>query len=75
MADKFDSLVAEVAANTSVTQSAIALIDGFIARFDEAKDDPEQIAALVTELRSNREGLADAITRGTPSEGDGDTEG
>lgn len=68
MADLFDDLKAEVAANTSVTASAIALIDGFISRFDEAKDDPQQIAELVSELRASKDSLAAAIVRGTPSE-------
>lgn len=68
MADKFDVLVEQVAKNTSVTQSAVALIDGLITRLDEAKDDPEQIAAIVADLETQRANLAQAVAQGTPSE-------
>lgn len=77
--DKFDGLLAEVAALTNVTKSAIALIDNLSDQLDEAKDDPEQIAGIVETLRENRQALADAIIANTPAADadadSGDTEG
>lgn len=75
MADKFDPLVAEVAALRETTESAIATINNLADQFEEAKDDPEQVQALVDDLRGQREALADAIANpGTDDDTDADAD-
>ena len=63
--DKFDVLVAEVTALTDVVDSAIAMIDGLAAQIEDCKDDPEQIAAIVANLQTQRDALAAAVAANT----------
>lgn len=59
--DKFDVLVEEVTALSGVVQSAIVMIENLATQIEDAKDDPEQIAALVADLRGQKEALAAAV--------------
>lgn len=59
--DKFDVLVEEVTALSGVVQSAIAMIENLATQIEDAKDDPEQIAALVADLRGQKKALAAAV--------------
>lgn len=70
MSPQFQALVDQVAANTSVTNSAIALLQGLNARLDELAQSgasPEEIAAVSADLRASTESLAAAIVENTPA--------
>jgi ABC-type transporter Mla subunit MlaD len=69
MAD-FSELKAEVARNNSVVQSAVTLLQGLVTQLEDAKDDPEEIAAITSELKSQTDALAAAVATGTPAEGE-----
>lgn len=68
---KFDALEAEVARNTSVDASALALIQGIAAKLEEAAGDPAKIAQLAADLKSSSDALAEAVSANTPAEGGG----
>ena len=68
MADKFDVLVAEVAAVRSVADGVVLLLVKLDERLADAKDDPEQIEAIRTELAAERQRLADAVVAHTPAD-------
>lgn len=61
-------LEAEVARNTTVDESAIALIEGIVARLEEAAGDQVKIDALTADLRARNDALAAAVAANTPSE-------
>lgn len=62
MADtKFDALVAEVAAIRGVVPSVVALLNKLDEQLADAKDDPEQIEAIRTDLAASRQQIADAV--------------
>lgn len=67
MASELDALKAEVARNTTVTQSAITLIQGLAAKIDELKTDPAALSALAAELRGSADSLSQAVTANTPT--------
>ena len=56
--------------NTSATASAAEMLRGVAEQMRDAKDDPEQIEALATEIEANTQKLAEAQTAGTVAEGD-----
>ena len=64
MAD-LTTLTADVAAETTVNQSAIALLQGLKAALDAAGTDPVALAALSTQLETNTSALAAAVTANT----------
>lgn len=61
-----DDLTAQVAANTTVEQSAITLIQGLAAQLAAAGTDPAKLAALTSSLKTSADALAAAITANTP---------
>lgn len=63
---KFDALEAEVARNRSVDESALLLIQGIVAKLEEAAGDPAKIAALTAELAASSDALAAAVAANTP---------
>lgn len=65
MAGSFDSLTAQVAANTSVVGSAITLINGFAAQLAAAGTDPVKLQALQDSLNSSDTALAAAVAANT----------
>lgn len=70
--DDFAALQAEVARNTTVEQSAVALIQGIKKQLDDllAAGQPitsEQIKALSDQLGANDTDLAAAVTANTPA--------
>ena len=69
MAGELDGLRAQVAANTTVIGSAIALIQGIKAKLDAAiaSGDPAALAALSVELKTQDDALAQAIVVNTPA--------
>ena len=63
-----DELTNQVTANTTVIESAIALIDGIAARIDAAGVDPVKLAALRDELKAKDDALAAAVSANTPAQ-------
>jgi len=63
-----EELQAEVAANTDVTQSAVALIDGLAQKLEDAlaQNDPAAVQEVVDQLRQNSGALGAAVTENTP---------
>lgn len=64
-------LQAEVARNTEVDISAIALIQGLAAKIQELIDagaDPAALQALVDSLKGSSDALAAAVTANTPAQ-------
>jgi hypothetical protein len=62
-----DTLTADVTANTSVTNSAIALINNLAAEITAAGTDPVALKALTDKLEANSAALAGAVTANTPA--------
>ena len=75
MAQDLSVLKAEVAANTTVVGSAVALINGFSARLDAAvaaagSADPAlaaELAALSAQIKADSGSLAAAVAANTPA--------
>jgi len=71
MTTELDQLRASVAANTSVTASALALIQGFKAQLDAAMTDPNDVAGALTALSASLDAsdtaLAAAVAANTPA--------
>lgn len=67
MSVQLDALKAEVQKNTTVTQSALALIQGLADQIVALKDDPVQLQALADQLRGDSSALAAAVTANTPT--------
>lgn len=67
MSEKFDTLRAEVAAERTVTASAIALISGLADRLKgvAASDDKGELDAIIADLQASRADLAKAVAEGT----------
>jgi hypothetical protein len=62
-----DALTAQVAAQATVEQSAITLINGIAARVQAAAGDPVAVAALVTQLQTSASALSAAVLANTPA--------
>jgi hypothetical protein len=62
-----DDLTAQVAANKSVSQSALILINGIADRITAAGADPAKLAALTASLKSDDDDLAAAVKANTPA--------
>jgi hypothetical protein len=60
-------LTADVATNTTVTGSALTLIQGFAAELAAAGTDPVALKALQTQLEANDTALAAAVAQNTPA--------
>ena len=63
MAD-LTALTAQVAANTTVIGSALALINGFAAQLAAAGTDPEKLADLQNQLKTQDDALAAVTSAG-----------
>jgi chromosome segregation ATPase len=61
-----DEMKVEVARNTTVVDSAKALIASLLSQIEAAADDPEEIRAIVESVRANTDSLAEAIPANTP---------
>lgn len=73
MASDLSDLTEAVAANGTVQQSAITLLDGLKSQLDAAlaSNDTAALRELSTQLSSQRQALADALVRNTPAESGG----
>jgi hypothetical protein len=67
MSAQLDALTAQVAENTAVEASAVALIQGIAAQLAAAQDDPVAVAALVDQLNASADALAAAVAANTPA--------
>jgi len=69
MSDKMDQLAQEVAAEGTVVQSAVTLLDGISQQLKDAQasNDPAAIQAVIDAVDTQKQQLADAITRNTPA--------
>jgi len=66
MSKELDDLTAQVAANSTVVGSAIALINGIADRITAAGVDVAKLQALTDELRTQDEALGTAVVSNTP---------
>lgn len=64
---QIDDLEAELARNTSVDQSVLALITDLLAQVEAAKTDPVRIQAVIDKFRANDDSLAAAVAANTPA--------
>lgn len=64
---ELDDLIAQVAANNSVVESAITVINGIADRIAAAGVDPTKLSALTASLRQEDEALAAAVVAQTPA--------
>lgn len=70
MAGELDALQAEVARNTDVDASAIALLTGLSAKIQaliDAGADPVKLQAFADSLKASSDSLAAAVTANTPA--------
>jgi hypothetical protein len=68
------ALAAEVSAQGTVIESAMALIDGLVKTIEGASDVSPQILAVLGEVKAQREALAASVLENTPAQpGDGAT--
>jgi small-conductance mechanosensitive channel len=68
LTDAIEEMRVEVAEQTTVTQSAITLLNQLVARVEQAlaDDNPDQARAILAEIRGNTDALAAAVTANTP---------
>lgn len=64
---QIDDLEAELARNTSVDESVLALITNLLAQIEAAKTDPARIQAVIDKFRANDDSLAAAVAANTPA--------
>lgn len=69
---KFADLQAELEAQSSVTQSILALVDRLLEAADNGSD--AELQTFLDGLRANREAMAAAVVKGTPVEGEAPAE-
>jgi hypothetical protein len=70
MSAQLDALAAAVAANTSVTESAITLLTGLHAKLLELMAnciDPVAVQQLADDLSADTQKLAESVTANTPT--------
>lgn len=67
MSQQLDDLTTQVAANTTVEESAVTLINGIAAQLAAAGTDPVKLTALKNSLSASAGDLAAAITANTPA--------
>ncbi len=62
-----DDLTTQVAANTTVEQSAVTLIQGIAAQLAASATDATKVAALSAQLKASADSLSAAIVANTPA--------
>lgn len=63
----FDDLAADVAAEDTVIDGAVALINGFAGQLAAAGTDPAKLAALSADIKTKTSALAAAVLANTPA--------
>lgn len=67
MANELQSLEDQVKQNTDVEQSAVQLLTSLHDKLVAAQNDPARMTALIGQLGSSKEALAQAIVANTPA--------
>lgn len=67
MAGEFEALQAEVSRNTSVDESAIALLTNLADQIEALQNQPAALQALADSLRGSSDALAAAVVANTPA--------
>ncbi len=67
MSQQLDDLTTEVSNNTTVTKSALTLIQGLAKQLADAGTDPAKLQALRDSLAENDAALAAAVAANTPA--------
>ena len=67
MSVELDTLSAQVAKNTTVEESAVALIQGLAQQIRDAGTDPVKLKALTDSLSGSATALAAAVAANTPA--------
>lgn len=67
---KLDALKAKLAAGATVVSGVVALVQHMIANAQAAKDDPEELQALLDGYAEQTDALAAALVEGTQAEGE-----
>lgn len=67
MSSELQALTDQVAKNTTVEASAIALIQGIADKLAHAQSDPTQINGLAAQLKNSADALAAAVAANTPA--------
>lgn len=61
------ALVAKVTEQSTVVASAVTLLQGLADQLNAAKDDPEQLQAVIDQVSANSDALAGAVAANTPT--------
>lgn len=64
---EIDELEAQVAESTTVSESAITLLNNLEDMLEQAGTDKTRLAAVVATIRDNKQRLADAVVENTPA--------
>lgn len=67
MSAQLDRIKAQVEKSTTVTQSAVALINGLAEQIRQLKDDPALLEQLASDLDAQSSSLAKAVQDNTPA--------
>lgn len=67
MSKEMDDLIAEVAADRAVDESAMTLLEQISKKLEEAGTDRVKLAQLANDLKTNREAMAAAVIKNTPA--------
>lgn len=67
MTPQLQALSDQVAANSTVTKSALALINGLAAQILASVNDPAALTALAASLKNDDDSLAAAVSANTPA--------
>lgn len=62
-----DKLKADVAAQTTVIQSLVTLVNGLAQQIRDSADDPAELQALADGIEANTAAIAKAVTDNTPA--------
>jgi len=67
MSKELDALTASVAAEDTVIDSAVTLIQGFSAQLAAAGTDPAKLTALKSDIDAKTQALATAVAQNVPA--------
>lgn len=66
--EEFDDLKAQVGRITTVRGSIKALLEGYAAKLEDAKDDPAEVQAIANSLRTEADEFGTLVVAHTPAE-------
>lgn len=68
MSQQLETLQAEITENTDVVDGVLTLLEDMADNIRANANDPAALEAMVAELDSNSQRLADAVAKNTPAE-------